>query len=277
MKNKKSLKTQLGFDSLDYVGGISSFLSDDQLALLSDLAGHNTSSFRPRLSVEDFEDKKSPIFLESRFGKSSVAILKVRLKKTPKAVFQALMWNALYGRNTLRIKHWYVLFHLFQTHLGKNNWSIGLLRVLRLTTEKSGKALDQKLRSVRTIVAKSAGKETAIAYCKNTESLLGISLGTNQMDLDDYLDVSIHFLHQSKPIAPNRIGVGYKDKGNLSNKVRPDLVDTTKVVLDVEDVFNVLMTKTDETLFLLKSYEGMNKKERSQLRALQSRLRINLD
>lgn len=197
-------------------------------------------------SLPDF---RCEIPLEPKFGKSRVAVLRIRPKgRNGRKLFEALVWTALFGSKRFTMVHWYLLFHLFEKQIRKDPRSLALLKILRITTERSGSAFNQKLRPVKTIVQNVLGKELGLRYCKRIENELGLKLPTEDPHLENLLHVQFGHIIQRRPPAPARIGVGYKDKGTLPKGPKEDTECSEDYLVQVGDLFADLLDLTQEVV-----------------------------
>lgn len=216
--------------------------------------GTNPSS--SNLQAIRLPDFRVNIPLEPTFGKTRVPCLKVKPKTgNAKKIWEALLWTAIYSSKSFRIKHWYLLYYLFEKQISKDPASLALLRILRISTERSGKSLDQKLRSVRTMILNVHDRELAQRYCAKLESDLGVKLPTEDPHLDKLLEFQTGILIQKKPKAPARIGVGYKDKGTLPKGPKEDPECSEDYSVHVGNLFADLLDLTNETSILTNAYD----------------------
>jgi hypothetical protein len=207
-----------------------------------------------RFAVPDF---RVTIPLESTFGKRTVQALRIRPRSgNSKFLFEGLIWTALYGSKRFTVIHWYILYHLFEKHIEKDKRTIALLKILRITTERSGQALNQKLRCVKTIVQNVlSDKELAIKYCKSLEKDLGLNLQDKKFKPEELFHVELVQILQKKPKPVSRIGVGYKDKGTLPKGPKEDTACSEDYLVKVGDYFADLLELTKEAVLFTEGYD----------------------
>jgi hypothetical protein len=194
--------------------------------------------------------------LEPTYGKGSVRCLRIRPKgRSAKQIFTGLVWTALFGSKKFTMIHWYILYSLFEKHLKKDKQSLALLRILRTTTERSGIAWNQKLKPVKTIVQNVLGKEEAVKYCLKIAEDLGLKLPDKDPGVNNLIRVEPGFFTQRKPKEPNRVGVGYKDKGTLPKGPKEDTECSMDYLVQVGDLFADLLSQTQETAIFASSYD----------------------
>lgn len=195
-------------------------------------------------SLPDF---RSEIPLEPTFGKNRVAVLRVRPKcRSSRVLFEALIWTAMFGSKRFTMIHWYLLFHLFEKQIKKDRRSLALLKILRITTERSGSSFNQKLKPVKTIVQNVLGKDLGLRYCELLEKDLGLKLPKSDPHLENLLHVNFGHRIQRRPPDPVRIGVGYKDKGTLPKGPKEDTECSEDYLVQVGDLFADLLDLTSE-------------------------------
>lgn len=200
-------------------------------------------------SLPDF---RVNIPLEPVFGKTEVKVLKIAPKcRNAKQIYLALLWTAIYGSKRLSMVHWYLLYTLFEKRIEtKDKETLALLRILRITTERSGSAFNQKLRPVKTVVQNVLGKDVGLLYCKYLEQSLGVKLPQEDPKLNDLIRVTYGVKFQHRPKEPARIGVGYKDKGTLPKGPKEDTSEAEDYLVRVGDYFADLLHDTRETEML---------------------------
>jgi hypothetical protein len=220
-------------------------------------------------SLPDF---RAEIPLEPTFGKSKVGVLRIRPKgRNAKEIFAALIWTALFGSKRFTMIHWYLIYHLFEKQIRKDNRSLALLRILRITTERSGQSFNQKLKPIKTIVQNVLGKEQAIRYCLNLAKDLGIKLPEKDPKLNDLLRVETGWKFQRRPEPERRIGVGYKDKGSLPKGPKEDTECSEDYLVLVGDLFADLLESTNDCIIFTSSYDP--KKHQKLLTQVQSKIK----
>jgi hypothetical protein len=234
---------------------LADILSDDQLQILSELGGSKTHKKAPAVRREDLE---FVLPLEPRHNKSSVKGIQVKLRYSgdEKKAWESLLWHAIYSSSEFRIFTWYILYNVFIRRLKYESFALSLLRILRLTTQRCGKAYNQKLRSVRQIIS-FYDKELALKYCKHLEHQLGIKLPTSVPPLTEFFHLKEIKIKQRKPPEPRRIGVGYKDKGHLPDESHPkvDPFPDESYLEPTRDLFVELMSQSKECEAFVEDYD----------------------
>jgi hypothetical protein len=262
-ENDNKLSTSL--DPKGYT--FADLLTDEQKELLLSLRNkkhYGTPPFR----AGDFE---FIIPLEPRHDRSSVRAFKVKvISRDGKKIFSALIWHALFGSKTFRVIHWYILFNYLSRTIRKNNRSRALMRILRISTQQCGKALNQHIRPVKTIVSYFLGKELAMKYIQSILSDLDLKLGYDKPDLTKFFHLEEIHLHQKRAPDKRRIGVGYRDKGTLSNSSHEEGEPDESYVFPEEDTFVSLLKSTQEAAAFAESYDP--KKRRQLLDKIRSSL-----
>jgi hypothetical protein len=177
---------------------------------------------------------------------------------SPMKFFRDLIWTALFGSNRFKVCHWFVLWDQFEKTMDKCEQSQALLSILRLTTSKEGSSYNTKLKTVYTVASNALGsQELGLKYCQRLLKQMGLTLKKSDPKINEYFHWSLtsKYNRQEKPPKPNRIGVGYKDKGHLNTEVRPDLaVDSEDYFVPINDTFEVLLQRTDECRAMLGNY-----------------------
>jgi hypothetical protein len=221
--------------------------------LFDQVTNQGKSKSAGRFSLPDF---RTEIPLESVFGKRSIQVLKIRpLSGRASHLFESLIWTALFGSKRFTMVHWYLLYHLFEKQISKNKKSLALLKILLITTERSGSSFNQKLKPVKTIVQSVLGKELALKYIKNLEKDLGIKLPEKDPQLVKQLYIQYGTRIQRKPKEPARIGVGYKDKGTLPKGPKEDTSCSEDYLALVGDLFADLLREAQQETSIFTNYD----------------------
>jgi len=242
--NNNELKTE-SIQSSHKVTTLADLLSPEELEELSKL-GSNPPKKRSSLSLT-LKDCECVLPLDPRHKDGGYRVLKVRPKvKKNKTARDALLWHAIYGNKSLRVIDWNILFNIFNRSIVNDKPAVALLAILRITA--AGKPADCKsikssLYSVRQIASNVLGKELSLKFCQRLQKFLGVELPTSVENLDDVFDLSTKVRRNKKPKEPNRIGVGYKDKGTLSQTPKEEPLDGD--FEPVEDCFAQLIEATD--------------------------------
>lgn len=205
------------FNSLDYE--TKARLQSTKKSKLRELA---LSDFRVRIPLEPTHDRVK------------YKALKITPLASPEKVIVGLFWTALFGK-TLRVYHWLLIFELLLKTRGSRGSEAMLKILLLLTTENSGQSWNQKYKPVKTILTNVMGDN----FKKELDDILKelpFQLPMKNPKIETLLRVEVIEVKLKKPKAPRRIGVGYKDKGNLPDGVRPDL-ETSLFLFDLEDWF----------------------------------------
>lgn len=230
---------------------------------LSKLGSHPPRK-RTSLSMtkKDFECVLS---LEPRHKKGGYQVIIVTPKVAQsKKLQQALLWHAIYGNKSFRVIDWNILFNYFNRTLVDDKVSLailGILRILAVGQSPSDKlSFSSTLYSVRQIVANSLGKEIALEFCQRLQNLLGVKLPTSVETLDKLLKIEDDRRTVKKPREPARIGVGYKDKGTLSNTPRMEPLSGDWIE-PFEDCFLSLLKKTENCRAFDCSYDKTKRKK----------------
>jgi hypothetical protein len=170
--------------------------------------------------------------------------------------------------------HWYILYSLFEKTIRKDKRSLAMLKILRITTERSGLTWNQKLKPVKTIVQNVLNKDEATKYCLNLARDLGLNnLPTTDPKLNEMLEVRLGTMQQKRPEPQRRIGVGYKDKGSLPKGPKQDAECSEDYMILVGDLFADLMLETDEVSLFVNQYDP--KKHSKLLSQVKSKLKLN--
>jgi hypothetical protein len=235
---------------------ISDLLAPETLDRLYDQVT-NPKASRKSAGSFSLPDFKLKIPLESKYGKSRVQCLCIRPKiGRSRVLWESLIWTTLFGSKRLTMIHWYILYSLFEKTLKKDKRSLAMLKILRITTERSGSTWNQKLKPVKTIVQNVLTKDEAVRYCLNLASDLGIkSLPDKDPHLNEMLEVRLGTMQQKRPEPLRRVGVGYKDKGSLPKGPKEDAECSEDYLLQVGDLFADLMSETDEVCLFLTQYD----------------------
>lgn len=240
---------------------LADILSDDQLQILSELSSSKTLRKAPAVRREDLE---FVLPLEPRHSKSLVRGIRVKLKYSNESqkAWESLLWHAIYSSSEFRVFTWYILYNVFIRRMKYEKYALNLLRILRLTTQRCGKAYNQKLRSVRQIIS-YYDKELALKYCKHLESGLGIKLPTSVPPLTEFFHLTEVTIKQRKPPEPKRIGVGYKDKGHLPDESNPkeDPFPDESYIEPTRDLFVELMSQSKECEAFVEDYDPKKRKQ----------------
>lgn len=162
-----------------------------------------------------------------------------------KKLFEALIWTALYGKK-FSIIHWYLIYHLFEKQMNKNAECLALLRILRVSTTRVGKAYNTKIKPMRVVVQNVLGRERGLAYLKKIEQDLGLKLPQEDPHLENLLRIVAGRERFKKSPEPRRIGVGYKDKGTLPKGSKEEPECAEDYLVQINDLFVELLEKTSE-------------------------------
>lgn len=205
------------FNSLDY---------ETKLRLLSTkklkLRGLASSDFRVKFPLEPLHNRKV------------YKALVLTPLAPPEKILVGLLWTALFGK-TLRVYHWLLLFNLTLKTINAESSEALIKILLLLYTEKSGKSWNQRFKPVKTRLFQLMGDN----YTKELQSILErlpYQLPKKNPMIENLIGFEIKKFKLQKPKEPRRIGVGYKDKGNLPSGVKPDL-EVSEFLFDLEDKF----------------------------------------
>lgn len=188
------------------------FNSFEELSEYASKFGMDARGFRP--SELSFSKGIIKIPLEPKFGRSKVRCLKINVLEGGQKLSSGLLWHAIFGT---RYKTVYNLI-FFEVLNRATIWSPltqCIFDVLMLTnsTAKAGSSENlfyQNLKCVRKILPSNE-----LQKILSTLSQAGLSLPHRAPDLKGLLTISESYIYQNKAPEVRRIGVGYKDKGNL--------------------------------------------------------------
>lgn len=209
------LKNQKEVLGLPYEAKLINILSYNDAEALVALLGPKKSKLRSLPT--SFFRRKLP--LSAKAGKRLVPAIEVKpLSGSTEKILVALIWEACFGKN-FRVIHWNILFDCLTKTIQNDRASEALMRILRiLSTAQAGRDFKTHLRPVRKIVSRKfmdqAKSEEYIQ--KRILDLLPFKLPKKNPHLEKLLSINYDSrIIQRKPLEPNRIGVGYKDKGSL--------------------------------------------------------------
>lgn len=183
---------------------------------------------------------KCKIPLERTSGKNSVPALEVYpLTRTSSKIVVGLLWHACFGRK-FKVYHWYILFRLFTRTLQKSRQSEALLTILCiLTANAEAMRWQSNMKPLRSILVQKLGDEQGTKVLEKILKDLPFQLPKKGPKIDDLLEITKGTIKQRKPKELARIGVGYKDKGNLPKGSTLEY-PTLPFIEETEDVFVVL-------------------------------------
>lgn len=183
------------------------------------------------LASSDFRIK---IPLEPLHNRSTYKALVLTPLDSPPKVLIGLLWTAMFGK-TFRVYHWYLLFELLLKTINAESSEAILKILLLISTENSGKSWNQKFKPMKTLLY-NVMEEDSKNEINEILSNLPYKLPKKNPKIETLIKVETKTFKLKKPKEPNRIGVGYKDKGNLPSGVKPDL-ETSEFLFDLEDRF----------------------------------------
>lgn len=172
-------------------------------------------------------------------------------------LFRDLVWTACFGYNRFKIIHWYLLWNIFEKNLEDSPRSEALLRILRSTTSREGSSWNTTLKPLKTIATNALGSpEKGLKYTMKILEDLELKLGTKDPGLLKTLKFYQSTRKCKRAPDPRRIGVGYKDKGNLSQEVKSDLeIYSEDYFLPEENLFLSLIQRTEDAEALVDHYD----------------------
>jgi hypothetical protein len=184
---------------------------------------------------------KCKIPLERTANKSDVLALDVKpLTGKSSKIVVGLLWHACFGRK-FKTYHWYILFRLFTRTLQKSRESEALLAILCiLTANAEAKRWQSNLKPLRSILVGKLGDEQGTKVLNDILKQLPYQLPKKGPKIDDLLDIRQGTIRQRKPKELVRIGVGYKDKGNLPKGSTLEFPNIPYEE-EIEDQFDVLL------------------------------------
>jgi hypothetical protein len=202
---------------------------------------------------------------------SSLEVLRVRPNSSKKKIFEALIWTALFGSKKFNMVHWYILYTYFEKTISKSEMSEALFKIIRLTTERSGRSFDQKLKPVKTIIQNVLGKEDAVKYClKLAKDLRLNNLPKEDPKLSELLEVVYGHKHLRRPPEKRYIGIGYKDKGNLPKGPKEDTEFAEDYLVPASNLFAVLLERTSEVEIFINGYNPQNSSDKLKFKKIKS-------
>jgi hypothetical protein len=255
VKETDLIQIQEGFKFTD-------FLTDEQRDQLLDLAGV-TKKRKPTPLYAALGRKEFIPLSVVQSGKNTRGLSVVwHGKGSTRKYLEALLWTAVFGNRYFTVLHWNILFGLFQKTISKSKQSEALLKILRITTAKEqGYKWTNFLKPVRTVLRQELSAEETQTYLERLQQDLGIKLPSENPLLGNNLKISLKFRPEPKALEPNKVGVGYKDKGHLpdpsSSREEPE--GSLDYEFPEDDIFVDLMHRTEECQIFSNSYNPKKK------------------
>lgn len=214
---------------VDYLGS----LEEERLNVL-----FSSENQKIRSLVSTFFKCKIP--LEPTHGKKRVRAIVVRpLTRVSSKIVVGLLWHACYGRK-FKVYHWFILFQVLTRTLKKDKNSEALLSALVILTANAGATRWQSnLKPLRSIFVQHYGEERGTRELDKLKLMLPYRLPEKGPIIDDLLEIKLGSILQRKPKELARIGVGYKDKGNLPKGFTLELPSSD--FMEKEEIFEVLL------------------------------------
>jgi hypothetical protein len=177
------------------------------------------------------------------YGRSYKALEVTPIAFNAEKILVGLLWHAMFGKK-FKIVHWNILFNVFTKTINDNNQSRAILAILMIITARAGKSWNTTLVPVMTIVRRKSSED----YDKIIQELLNMlpfRLPKKAPKIESLIKFEEVEVYLRRPKDPNRIGVGYKDKGSLGSEstieaLPPDLF------LEREDVFDLLLRQVKQ-------------------------------
>jgi len=165
---------------------------------------------QPMLS--DFS-KEIPLTIPER---GSLKVLRISCHGPAEEVLKALLWEALFGRYYLTF-HWFLLFDFLYRQKTASNFTACLMTILGLSSAKGADVSFWKkgLKSVSATLKQFFPPEESRQKIQEILKYLPFKLPTADPIISELLSVSVVEKTLKTPKEPNRIAVGYKDKGSL--------------------------------------------------------------
>jgi hypothetical protein len=182
--------------------------------------------------------------LEPTHSRARVRALSVKpLTSNTDKIVSTLLWHACFGKKFKAI-HWYILFNVLIRTIKKDRNSEALLALLSiLTANAAATKWDTNMKPLKSILLSKLGQTEHLKILESILNDLPFKLATKGADIDSVISFENSLIELRKPRELARIGVGYKDKGSLNTKVKPDLPSSDVIVSEKEDCFEFLLNK----------------------------------
>lgn len=220
------------FNQLDYETKIR--LQSTQILKLRGLV---SSDFKLRIPLEPIRG-------------SEYKALVIKPNAPPEKLLVGLLWHAMFGKY-FKVYHWLILFNLTVKTLQADSSEALVLILILTSTGNPGTSWEQNSQPVRKVLQRLAPekKEEILQWIL---SKLPYTLPKKDPKIESFFTVKRELVNIRRPKVPNRIGVGYKDKGSLPKGKRPDL-SSSEFLFDLEDRFFLLVRRLKHKYPFLKS------------------------
>lgn len=175
--------------------------------------------------------------LEPTYGKSRVKCLTVRCTQGGNKLMVALLWHALFGTK-FKVIHNLIIFEIINkirtwTPLAQIAFDVMMIMNEKTSCDASYRNhFNQNIKPVRRALT-----EIDLKMIIEDLSSSGLVLPRKAPELDSMLVITEGYIIQTKAPEPARIGVGYKDKGNLP--LPGDSYEPTEISHLVHDPINL--------------------------------------
>lgn len=158
----------------------------------------------------------------------------------PETILVSLLSEAVYGKK-FKTYHWFLLFNVLIRTINKDKSSEAVLSTLViLAAHAAASRWNTNFKPLKSIFRQVYGPDQQQEKLDEVLKFLPYRLPKKWTDIDSLLQVTTGMLELQKPREVARIGVGYKDKGSLSSKVKPEFQIVSSFT-EKEDCFDVLL------------------------------------
>jgi hypothetical protein len=172
----------------------------------SKIRGLASSFFRFKIPLEPTPDRTTLKAIEVR----------PKVGNTDR-ILVGLFWEAFFGKK-FKVIHWHILLQVLLATIKKDRTSEALLALLCIMTANAATSnWSSNMVPLRTILFRTLEKEQAQNLLEYFLSSIPVSLPRKRPVIENLISVNLNgTIKQRSPKELARIGVGYKDKGNLS-------------------------------------------------------------